>query len=598
MPEFTENSMQYELHGPLYMIYFATDVSLKLPVMKNLFTVLLSLVLISGSFCLPLAAQNKISYRSANEIIMHEEFNYPAGQLPTGWVLEGAQAPWSISASDLAGGEAPELFLGFSFAFGLSRLVSPPVEITGFQQLCLRYKQYIVNYEMDYGEVIGLDLTFDGGATWEPLWEKPLGLLNFPQDEFAYYFTVPEGATEFQFAFRFEGNNYAINFWTIDDIVVETAATNDLVAGNFSGSEMPLAGEDNFYMLEVVNGGTQVQDNYTVKLMTEDGVELASVPGEPVAFGERAYHFFFWAPDAAMTGSEVLYTEIIFADDENPSNNRSNGMPVSILPASTEFAQIGNGSQPITFLPYNFFNQHSLTQSLYLADEIGVEDASINGIFYTCQFDRDVEDVQLRIYIGETSVISLADNWVDPAALRPVFDGSFNFPKGFHSVYIPFSSAYSYSGGNIVVHSAKSYSEMVIGTPFICSIDTGSSRSRASERDDQPFNPLEIPEFGYSSDYYPNITFVYSTGTTGTGHTAAPVPVAVFPNPASDQVFLSSESEIRDVKVYNLMGQEVVHCMPGSGDAVIGVSDLDPGLYIFKVLTVKGMAVKKIQISH
>ena len=87
-------------------------------------------------------------------------------------------------------------YVGYSMAAGLSRLISAPVNVEGQTALMLKYKQYLINYQMDWGEIIGLDITFDGGTNWEVLWEQPLGTMNIPQNEFKYYFNVPAGATE------------------------------------------------------------------------------------------------------------------------------------------------------------------------------------------------------------------------------------------------------------------------------------------------------------------------------------------------------------------------------------------------------------------
>src|SRR5690606_9149484 len=119
------------------------------------------------------------------------------------------------------------------------RLVSVPIDIDGHDKLALRYKQYLINYAADAGEIIGLDVTFDDGATWQPLWESLLGLMNIPQDEYVYYFEVPTGATEMKFAFRYDGNNNFINGWAIDDVVVEAVIDNDVVARKITGNTTP-----------------------------------------------------------------------------------------------------------------------------------------------------------------------------------------------------------------------------------------------------------------------------------------------------------------------------------------------------------------------
>jgi hypothetical protein len=196
--------------------------------MKTLVTRLFSLLMVLSLVHINIAAFGQ-------EVIYSEEFNYPTGQLPPGWVLEAEQAPpWSVNNSAMAGGEAPELALGYSFAAGLSRLISPAIDIEGYEALRLTYKQYLINYAMDWGEIIGQDVTFDGGATWHVIWEKAITTLNIPPDTYVYPMSAfRPGATEMQIAFRYEGNSNAINWWLIDDIVLEPAADNDLLSACF-----------------------------------------------------------------------------------------------------------------------------------------------------------------------------------------------------------------------------------------------------------------------------------------------------------------------------------------------------------------------------
>lgn len=534
---------------------------------------------------------------TGQEVIYSNQFNDPAGQLPQGWILEGAQAPWSVGTSAMAGGSAPELVLGYSFASGLSRLISPVIDIQGYDQLCLRYKQYLFNYEMDYGEIIGLDITYDGGATWEPLMEKPIGLLNIPQDEFSYFFSPPAMAEQIQFAFRFDGNNYAINFWAIDDIVLESPVQNDLLTGYFSGNTTPGAGIEELYFIEVINGGKLFQQDYTVKLMDGDGNELSSTAGMPVAFGEKMFHLLWWTPPAGFTGSMDLLAQIDFAADENQANNRTRRLPVYVQPANTASSQTGNGSQPLGFLPCNFFNLHSITQSIYLPEEVNAEGFPLTGIQYTCQFDNDVNDVSFQILLGETQLNNLADHWIDPASLTPVFIGEISFTKGFNNIFIPFDNSFTYHGGNLVVQTVKSFSEMVLGTAFISSIDTGASRSRIAERDDMPFNPLAVPEFGYSSDYYPNISVFYSTGTTQSQPAGSLPDVKVYPVPAAQHLFVESPGMVSEARLLDMTGREVYIKKESGKSFSIGVDNLKPGLYLLQLNTSSGLFSGKVQIK-
>lgn len=534
--------------------------------------------------------------------IYTESFNYPLGQLPSDWVLQAEQTPpWSVSNSAIAGGEAPELFLGYSFAMGSSRLISKSINIEGYQQLCLKYKQYLINYEMDYGEIIGLDITFDGGESWQPLWESPLGLLNILQDEFTYYFSPPEGATELQFAFRYEGNSYAINAWAIDDISIEIVPDNDLLPTKILGTTTPNADEQTVFFVEVVNGGKLSQTNYTVKLMTGEGVELASVPGEQIGFAEKKYHLLWWTPTEENIGDNDIYVYVDFTQDEILTNNRKDQV-ISVQPKDTKNVQIGSGSWPLKHcVPYNFFTLYSLTQSLYYSQEINIENTpvQIGGIQYTYQFDENEQDVPIQIYLGETNENNLAEEWVDPSTLTLVFDGLIDFAKGYNTLYIPLDNAYEYKGGNLVIYSNKSYSKQAVWTPFISTLDTDLTRSRIAERDDAAFDPANPSVDGsYYSGYYPNITLFYSTGISSIGRNILDEgSVILYPNPVNDKLFVQADETVIEIRMANALGKTVYQKNIGSKQHEIDVAAFSPGVYLVQVFTSRGVVSKKILIS-
>lgn len=557
--------------------------------MKNRITLWFAFLLVAG-FCMT----NISVYAQAVDTLMQEEFNYPEGQIPPGWVLDGTQAPWKVSNTNYGFGTAPELMLGYSFASGLSRLISTPIDITGHQNLKLQFRQYLINYEMDWGEVIGVDVTFDGGTSWQTLWEQPLGILNIEPGMVEYYINAPEGSTQLQYAFRFNGNNNAINMWLIDDVTLETVLQHDLLTASFSGTIAPKVGSESIYTVEVINGGSTTQTAYTVKLMKEGGIELASVAGESIEFAQKQVYELPWSPSTSETGNTFVYGTVVFAEDENPSNNQTTDHMVVVQPENIASVEIGKDFIPTSFLPYNMFSFYSMTQTLYFPDEIGMTGDSIIAIGYTGHFDQFTEGVHLQIMLGETTATQLMDAWIEPATLTPVFDGMVNFQKGLNDVFIPLDEPYKYNGQNLVVHSVKGFATQLFLTPFICSYDSNSFRSRAAERDDQPWDPTILPEWGYSVDYFPNITLYYAADPTGVKeHQTANI--NLYPNPASNMLNIQSDEIIEHITIVNALGQEVYSEPVGAKTHQINVAPLTKGIYLVQLLTPSGMNIRKVQ---
>ena len=67
--------------------------------------------------------------------------------------------------------------------------------------------------------------------------------------------------------------------------------------------------------------------------------------------------------------------------------------------------------------------------------------------------------------------------------------------------------------------------------------------------------------------------------------------IAVYPNPTSDEIFIQSELKIEKVEVYSLIGTLLIS--KNDFSVKISVSTLSQGVYLLKVYTDKGVAVRK-----
>lgn len=557
--------------------------------MKSFFTKLLILpCLISAGFI------------SAQDVLFSEEFDYTPGPLPAEWVIDAEQPPgWSINESQISGGIAPELYMTYGMQVGLSRLISPVIDITGYNQLSIQYKQYLINYLGDWGETIGMDVTFDGGTSWQPLWEKPLGSLNIPQDEFSYFVTAPTGATEMQIAFRFEGNNQGINGWAIDDIVVEDAKNKDLLISNFIPNTTPKVGEPMSCTVEIQNGGKTTENDYTVKLMNEEGTELASVSGISVEFGEKVNIMLdTWTPTNDEIGTHKLYAVVDLVGDENEDNDDSRSIVVDVVSAGTESVQIGTGDYTLQHsIPYNFFNLNSLSQSMYLSSQIGEveESSSITGIQYICQFDEDVEDVPIQIYLAETTQTNLETEWLDPSTFTLVYDGLMDFQKGLNSHYIELDTPYEYGGENLVIYSNKTYPEQVLWSTFISTYYEDTIYSRMIDAASEPYDPMNPPS-GYNVWYVPNVTLFFSSGEMSIIDNNLNIQsVNIYPNPVNDMlnVKTTNSQPIQSIQIINSVGQIVSTQKVQAKQTTVNLKGFNSGFYLIQIQTKDGIITKK-----
>ncbi len=192
-------------------------------------------------------------------LLFWEDFNHQIGTLPPGWFLTGnANHTWGISGTALAGGEAPEMRMWFSpSSTGTSRLLTPPINLQGNQSLRLTFRQFLDDFIISDGEVIGVDVSFNAGSSWNVLWEQ---LINgdIPAQETELFFEVPSGTESIHLAFRFQGNSFNIDNWYIDNVALESTASNimsflpvEAEAGEDIIIELQISNEDSFVAFQL-----------------------------------------------------------------------------------------------------------------------------------------------------------------------------------------------------------------------------------------------------------------------------------------------------------------------------------------------------------
>ncbi len=155
--------------------------------------------------------------------------------LPGDWTLEGpSTSNWSIAQSNNAGGDVPELrFYWSPYTEGTYRCISPVFSTAGETALLMSFNYNLNHYGGDY--TIGMATSSDG-ANWNPVWElvnPGVSIAATPVEAICANGDV--GSETFQFCFYFIGIPYNLNYWYIDDIIVDLPPTGpQLSAGTVS----------------------------------------------------------------------------------------------------------------------------------------------------------------------------------------------------------------------------------------------------------------------------------------------------------------------------------------------------------------------------
>ena len=267
----------------------------------------LALLFVSAGF-----AQNRAT-------LLQESFD--GSSMPAGWSIQGlGTTNWTISPTNKAGGTPNEMKLDWSPQFnGVSRLVTPEVDLTGISSVVVSFKHSLDNYTGT--NTIGVATSSDNGATWNDGWTH--GYSNSTSYEVSEIITTPDmGNANVKFCIYFTGNAYNINDWYFDDILIFSQENLDLA---ITGTTLPAA----------IGAGS-----------IEFGVKVYNYGVEPITSVEASYYITNGANNTetfvvnipSLSSDEITFTipqnltpgdyDIMFmlnsingGDDDDPSND-------------------------------------------------------------------------------------------------------------------------------------------------------------------------------------------------------------------------------------------------------------------------------------
>ena len=157
------------------------------------------------------------------------------------------------------------------------------------------------------------------------------------------------------------GNKYIFN--------PPVPADNDLAATGITGNTTPSVNTPSIYTVTIYNRGSNAQNTYSVQLINAANDVLASVAGPAIAAGATIPVQVSWTP--TQQGPVALRGKVVLAGDENPANDITGVLNVTVMPEGMIVVTIGDGSENIR-MPLDFFYRNSLNETLYYPAEIGM----------------------------------------------------------------------------------------------------------------------------------------------------------------------------------------------------------------------------------
>jgi len=277
----------------------------------------------------------------AGTVVQVEE-GFEGGEVPEGWnmINDEANQGWIFQAGGGWGGPGSAHDGEFNALFGegvngaSSMLITPEINLgnsangtlkfwhaqtasgTNVDQLTLYYKTSLGE---DWVELISYSETV---ASWI---ERTVEL---PNPSTSYYIA-------------FSGLDNSAHGTCVDDVLVTGVPEmydNDLAAYDIAGNDLITAGQIETYDITVRNRGNNTADEYSVKIMQEGGAELASLEvTTSIIPGQTVVHSVNWViPDDMFVGETTIYTQVVLAGDEYPTNDIGYSKIVEVLPFGTE----------------------------------------------------------------------------------------------------------------------------------------------------------------------------------------------------------------------------------------------------------------------
>jgi len=290
---------------------------------------------------------------------------------------------------------------------------------------------------------------------------------------------------------------------------------DDLAALSITGSNSPTVGTANDYVVTVKNNGGNAQSTYSVKFYVNDA-EVATLPGTQIAAGATAPFTFSWTPTAVQT--YTLYGKVEMTGDANAANNQTPNLSVVVQPSGTVAVTVGdpNSTTSSNSYPANFYWKNSLTQCLYMANEINAGGAITAVKYYATLLGDIPANTPLKVWMANTTATAFegTGGWLPMDQFTLVFDGTVDLSAtGAYELTLPLSTPFVYGGGNMVIMVNRPMDTAYYGSGNVWKNTATANypnRTIYFKSDSTVADPT-APPAGTLAGNVPNTTFILNT---------------------------------------------------------------------------------------
>lgn len=387
----------------------------------------------------------------------------------------------------------------------------------------------------------------------------------------------------------------------ISDILVREVGGQEASADYLSGPVDCYTDTPSEFKVTFVNKGTSTINNATIRLVDEEGAEIASnIYSGNLNPGEDAEVTLIWTPTDETCFR--IFGEVEVSDDDFDADNRTaNALRVTSHPKDGDkYITIGQPDGYSVGHIVNLDNSQSRSQILYFANEMGFEeDVYITGMQLAYRPSIDAEflaAIPVEIHVSNTDVTRILDSifegtFVDVESMTEVYDLDLELngeDPAYNSLYVKFNEPYKYEAGkNFVVDIYKNLDEH-FGTPgWLVDYSAGIPYRGAywSANYDYVLNPSHS-----SMNYVPYTKFSYRSTLGSVGTPVGDTNITV--KMTSEKILLSETCQ--NVVLYNMAGQ---HIAIYNNVSEVSLVDLPQGAYILSAETQDKKIVHKVLVK-
>jgi hypothetical protein len=538
------------------------------------------------------------------------------------WAIQGEnEYNWWLNHGSLAGGETPEmLFQGTSpYFFGYSRAVSPTLNTSGLTAVTLEFRQAHAAYG-NYN--FNVETSSDGGNTWHTGWSLPVTQAIPAEKQSIILTTGDVGSAGFMFAFTFQGSEANLESFSIDDVRLSPTIGTDIAANSLLLPEVIQPGQS-VTPKAIVQSLSVNSANYlaTYLIKNTSGILYSDTIRKTVPPGSiDTLSFKNWISPEGEFGAAI---QIQCAADNNPVNDTVTRNFVSYQTYNRELVVLEEATGTwCTYCPGAAMGIEDLLKNGYKVAAIAYHGGDIyeNPVsrarldyypaitgYPTVMFDGTLS------YVGGEHSISMYNNYVPlveqrlvkPAYAKVSLAQDILFSGNTLSAQVNIQSLSPVRNENLVLHAALTESkipeawqdmtELNALERFFFADSTGTAVD-LSDKSEQVAVQYTIDP-SWELENLELIVFLQDKVTKEIINGAKGKPsvgisefsesgLQLFPNPAASH-FTIRGIDKADIAIYDLTGMVVLETRIGDGENRIGISSLENGFYMVKVLTGK-----------